>query len=345
MGQERRRLRVVVLSRQGSRSLLRDDAATLEARADVSFHALDDAPSPDEAVRLLRHAEVLASTNACLPVLDAALLDRLPQLQVVVLYATGYDHVDTRLLASRGVILSVLPDYATGAVAEHAIALLLALATKLPLAHDRSRGVVSGQTSLRGIELSGRTLGVVGVGRIGTRVARLGCALGMKVIGADVDDRATTRAMAQGIPMTTMDQVLAESQVLAICASQRFGAAPILGASELHRIRPDALLVNVSRAGLVDTAAAAAAIRAGRLGGYGVDDTVVCPHTDGDLLAEGRIVQTGHSAWWRDEVLDRGRRMWADHILAAVERRPLDVVAPDDAPARHHGSAVVQRLA
>jgi phosphoglycerate dehydrogenase-like enzyme len=89
---------------------------------------------------------------------------------------------------------------------------------------------------------------------------------------------------------------------------------------------PAALLVNVARAALVDTAAATAAIRSGRLRGYAVDDTVLDPVVDGDLSAEGRVLQTGHSGWWRDEVLARGARMWGERLLAAVHNRPLDAV-------------------
>lgn len=86
------------------------------------------------------------------------------------------------------------------------------------------------------------------------------------------------------------------------------------------------LLVNVARAALVDTAAAAAAVRSGALRGYAVDDDVLDRDADGDLLAEGRVLQTGHSAWWRDETLERGRRMWGEHLLAAVTGAPLDTV-------------------
>ena len=76
--------------------------------------------------------------------------------------------------------------------------------------------------------------------------------------------------------------------------------------------------MNVARSALVDTAAAVAAIRARHLRGYAVDDTVLDPAVDGDLLTEGRVLQTGHSAWWRDEVVDRGARMWGEQIVAAV---------------------------
>jgi phosphoglycerate dehydrogenase-like enzyme len=317
---------VVVLSRQGTRTLAWDDVVRLERVADVRYHELRCPPSGVEAIALLEGAEILATTNACMPTLDTALLDALPMLRAVVLYATGYDHVDVELLASRGIVLSVLPDYATNAVAEHAMAMLLSMATRLHLAHGRSRGTAPSDASLRGIELAGRTMGVLGVGRIGMRVAQLGAAFGMRVLGYDDDTAAIGAARHEGITMTGRDRVLAKADALMVCASHSYDAPAVIGLDELDRMRSDAFVVNVARAALVDTAAATAAIRAGAIRGYAVDDVVLDPDVDGDLLAEGRVLQTAHSAWWRDEVLDRGRRMWAQHLLAVIEGRPLDAV-------------------
>lgn len=322
--------RVLVLSRQGEHSLPPADVATLRRLADVRFLLRERAPTPSEAAELLVDVDLLAATNACLPGLDAELLDRAPDLQGVVLYATGYDHVDVDLLARHGAWLSVLPDYATEAVAEHALGMVFGLACRLHLAHDRSRGVVDAASSLRGVELAGRTAGVVGVGRIGTRVAQLARAIGMDVVGTDIDAGAVARAEGAGLEMTRLEPLLTRSDVVVVCASYRFGAPPTLGGAELQRMRGGAFLVNVSRSALVDTAAAAAAVRAGHLRGYAVDDVVLDPVADGDLLAQGRVLQTGHSGWWRDEVLGRGERMFGEHLIAAVRGRPLDVVPASD---------------
>ncbi|QBI52614.1 2-hydroxyacid dehydrogenase [Streptomonospora litoralis] len=317
---------LVMLSRGGRDTIDSGHWTELERRADITVRRLECAPGPAEAAELLAEADLLAATNLCLPTIDADLLDALPRLHGIVLYATGYDHIDIPLLRSRGVGLSVLPEYATTAVAEHCLAMLFALATRLHLAQDRSRDAVPRRISLRGIELGGKRLGVVGLGRIGGEVARLARGLGMSILGADTDPHARARAAAAGVEVADLPAVLAGSDAVAVCASHTFGAAPLLGEPELARMRSGAMLVNVSRSALVDTAAAAAAVRSGRLRGYAVDDTVLDPAQDGDLLAEGRILQTGHSAWWRDETLDRGARMWADRMLAAVLGEPLDSV-------------------
>lgn len=278
---------------------------------------------------MLRDADYLGATNVCLPRLDAALLDALPRLRGVVLYATGYDHLDVPMLRRRGVGLSVLPDYATIAVAEHAVALLLALATRLHLANDRSRGLARPGTSLRGIELAGSTLGVVGVGRIGTRVAALARGLGMRVVGHDIDPAAVARAGAGGVEMTGLADLLTRCDAVALTASHRLGRPPVLGPTAVASMRPGALLVNVGRPALVDTPSVLDALRSERLRGYAVDDVLVTPEddqADAALLSEGRLLQTGHSAWWRDDVLERGARMWGERLLGAVTDRPVDAV-------------------
>ena len=242
-----------------------------------------------------------------------------------MLLATGHDHLDIPELRGRGIGVSVLPEYATIAVAEHALAMLLSLATRLHLANDRSRGD-TGDVSLRGLELGGRTVGVVGVGRIGGRFTQLARGIGMRVIGHDTDPAAVRRAVAGGVEMTDLDELLGRADAVVLAASHVLGRPAILGPRELDRLRSGALLVNVGRPALVDTAAVANALRTRRLRGYAVDDVVADPARDADLVREGRLLQTGHSAWWRDEVLGRGAQMWGEHLLAAAEGRPLDAV-------------------
>lgn len=318
---------VVVLSRAGARSLPAEHIDQVKQCADVEFVVRQDAPTADEAVRLLHSATVLATTNVTLPSLDDALLRRLPRLRSVVLYATGYEHVDLAALERHGVSLSVLPSYATSAVAEHALGLLLTLATRTHLANDKARGLVPRETSLRGVELGGRTLGIIGVGRIGVHLAGIATGLGMRVIGSDPDLRAREAAEQIGIEMTTTDDAIEHSSAIAVCARTEPDHPRILDAERVQRLRPGSLLVNVGRPALVDTEAVVAAVRAHRLRGYAVDDVVLDREAHADLMAEGRVLQTSHSAWWRDEVLERGAAHFGHALLAAVNGRPVDVVS------------------
>ena len=178
------------------------------------------------------------------------------------------------MLAERGIGLSVVSDYATTAVAEHTMALIFALATRLHVGNDRCRGLLAGDVSLRGVELAGRVLGVVGLGRIGLRVATMAGAFGMQVAACDIDARAVARARLAGITTRPLDQLLTAATIVSVCASHRLGRTPIIGGRELARMSPETLLVNASRAALVDTPAVVAALRRRQLRGYGVDDQV-----------------------------------------------------------------------
>lgn len=322
--------RVVVISRAGRASLPTAASDAIAVRHEIVFAQRHNAPDSREAVRLLRGAHVLASTNVTLPRLSTGVLDHLPDLRHVVLYATGYEHIDLPGLAGRGIGVTTLPEYATNAVAEHALALLFASATRVHLANDKARGLAPAEVSLRGVELTSRTLAVIGVGRIGTRLAQLAGALGMRVVGVDIDPGAVTRAQARGIPMLSLAAALAEADVVAVTASTIPGTFPILGPAELARLHPDVFVVNVGRPVLVDQDAVAAALLRRDLRGYAVDEICFDPQEPMDrlLLDEGRVVQSAHSAWWRDEVLARGAQMFARAIAAAADGSPIQVVSP-----------------
>lgn len=320
--------RVVVISRAGAASLPAAAVKAIRVRHEVVFVRRQGAPSEDEAARLLTGADVLAATNVTLPRLTAPLLDRLPALRHVVLYATGFEHLDVGLLDRRGITVTTLPEYATNAVAEHALALIFACGTRLHLANDRARGLAAPQVSLRGVEVTSRTLAIVGVGGIGTRLAELARGLGMPLLGVDIDPVAGARARARGIRMVSLTEALAEADIVAVTASTTPGAAPVLGAGDFEWLSRDAFVVNVGRPALVDHAAVCAALARGDLRGYAVDEICFDPTDPAEsrLVREGRVLQSAHSAWWRDEVLARGAQMFARAVSAAADGAPIDVV-------------------
>lgn len=323
---------VVVVSVQGEKSLFPRDLESLGAVARLRTVARDDLPplTAAEAAEVLADADVVGLTPKVLPELDDALLSRLPRLRAVGLHATGTDMIDTSVLERHGVALAALPEYATVSVAEHALAMLMSLAARVHLGNDRSRGLVAPETSLRGFELRGRTLGIVGLGRIGTYLAGLARGLGMQVVATDPAPAGQARPP---VPLVSLSELLAGSDAVAVCCSRSWGDPPVLGRAELAAMRPGAAVVVVSHHHAVDSAAAAALVRSGRLRGYAIDDAVLDLDANADVLAQGRVVQTGHRAWWSDEVLDRGARMWAGSLRGLVTGDPADpvhfVVRPD----------------
>jgi phosphoglycerate dehydrogenase-like enzyme len=231
------------------------------------------------------------------------------------------DFVDVEALEERGIALANLPDYSTASVAEHTFGLLLALSRRLHLSRDRVLGRVSAATSVRGFELAGKTIGIVGLGRIGGRVARLAEAFGMRVLAAD------PRLNGAGLRSHRLQDLFATSDVISLHVPRRYGQGPLVGAAELGGMKPGALLLNVSRAALVDETAVVAALADGRLAGYALDDRLTSRQEAEGLIAEGRIIESGHTAWYSDEALARGLEDWVENIVALVEGRPRNLVA------------------
>lgn len=317
---------VVVVSVRGRGTMPESAARRLENVANVTYAARSGPLTREDAADLLAGADVVAVTPKVTPPVDGRLLAALPRLRALALYATGYDFLDLEVLRRHGVVLTHLPSYSTVSVAEHALGLLLCLSRRIHLGHDRSRGLVPPTTSLRGFELAGRTVGIVGLGRIGRRFGRLARDVGMRVIATD--PRASD---GSGVELTSLPELLRGADAICITCPATHRGEPILGARELAEMRAGAVLVNVSRASLVDTRAVTHAVRSRWLRGYAVDDVVCDLEADADLLTEGRIVQSGHSAWWSDEVLERGGAMWGENIRRLALGFPADVVEPADA--------------
>ncbi len=327
-----RKPQITIVSVQGRPGVDPVALANLESVADVTFVARGDLPAltRDEAVELLGSADIVGLTPKVTPPLDRELLSQLPRLRAVGLHATGTDLYDLAALRENNVQLAMLPEYSTESVAEHAMAMLLSLSRRVHLAHDRSRGLVPMSTSLRGFELAGKTMGIIGYGRVGQRVAQLASAFGMSIVACD-----PRPDKEEGVTYLPMEDLLSASHVVVVACSRHHSDPPLLRAEELALMPLGASLAVVSRAAVVDTNAAADAIRSGRLRGYAVDDAVVDIERDGDLLTEGRIVQTGHAAWWSDEVLTRGATQWIESLYALAVGAPINL-DPDAAPPQPH---------
>jgi phosphoglycerate dehydrogenase-like enzyme len=311
-----RRERIVIVTARGGESFSPDQVVRLARAGDVAFHRRTERIPPEQLIDLVGSAAVLAITPRSVPVLDADLIAELPSsLRGVAVFATGVDFVDLDALVERRVALSNLPDYSAISVAEHTIALLLTLARRVHLSRDRVLGRVPPMTSLRGWEVHGKTIAVVGNGRIGARVCALARALGMHVLA--VDRRDATPTLAEALRL---------AEVVSLHVPTTFGGGPLIGVDEVELMHPGALLLNTSRARLVDEEAVVEALLCGRLGAYAVDDRLKNRERAARLIAEGRIVETGHTAWYSQEAIDRGTYEWVENIVALAEGRARNLV-------------------
>ena len=230
-----------------------------------------EAPTREELERRAPEADVLVVSGLW----RNALLESAPKLRFVQSFSAGADQYDKALFARRGVRLATAQGANERAVAEHAIALILALTRQLHLARDnqrerRWRGMI-GDRALREQELGGKTLVVVGLGRIGTRLATLARAFGMRVIGVRRTARPAPDAADEVVGQTDLARALAEADVVALTCPLTSETEGLLGASALAAMKRGALLVNVARGRVVDEAALLAALADGRVAAAALD--------------------------------------------------------------------------
>jgi glycerate dehydrogenase len=254
-----------------------------------------DTTEPKLAARLA-DAEVVITNKVRL---TRERLAQAPLLRLVALTATGTNNIDLGAAEERQIAVCNISDYCTAAVVQQVFALILALTQRLlPLdSAVRARGWHAGEELLPQLpirELAGLTLGIVGYGTLGRAVARIAEAFGMQVLLAN---RPGARPVADRL---ALDELLPCVDVLTLHCPINAATAGLIGARELARMRADALLINTARGGLVDARALAAALRAGRLGGAGIDVLdEEPPPPDHPLLEPGipNLIVTPHTAW------------------------------------------------
>lgn len=224
---------------------------------------------------------------------DAAACDRYPNLKVVARSGVGYDNVDPAGCASRGVAACNTPDAPTVSTAEHALALMLAAAKKLkPSAERLAEGRGGYLAAHRSLELDGRTLGLLGAGRIGARLGGYARALGMRVIACD----PYLEAFEHG-ELVDLETLWSDSDVISLHAPAVASTHRIVDAAALARMRPGVVIVNCARGSLVDLDALLAGLESGRVAAAGLDVTDPEPLPPGHpLLDRDDVIATPHVA-------------------------------------------------
>ena len=296
----------------------------LRAVAEVVIHSTR-AASEDELLDRLRGAHVVYNIRAYTRFTED-LLAKLPELQMISVMGTGVDNVDLAAAARRGIVVSNAPGANARSVAEHTFALLLAVARHVARG---DREVRQGEWRHHETpELEGKTLGVLGLGAIGSRVARMGDGFGMRVL-AWTRTPDPERAAACGATLVDRETLLRESDVVAVCLASKPETRHLIDASALALMKPTALLVNAARGALVDETALVAALREGRLHGAGLDVFEQEPlPPDSPLRELENVVLTPHAGWVSREARDRLVEVPVENILAFLQGQPQNVVNP-----------------
>ena len=286
-----------------------------------------DRTAPDQVVERSADADALLTNKV---VLSAEALAKLPKLKYIGVLATGYNVVDTVAARRQGIVVTNIPAYSTDSVAQLTFAHILNITNSVAHYADQNRqgrwstspDFVYWDTPL--IELSGKTLGIVGLGNIGMKVATIARTFGMDVF-AYTSKNSTDLPI--GIQKTTLDGLLAVSDVLSLHCPLNEQTHHLINAQTLKKMKRGAILINTGRGPLVDEQAVADALNDGQLLAYGADVMTQEPPTaDNPLLKCQNAYLTPHTAWATYEARQRLMLIATSNLQAFIEGKPVNVV-------------------
>lgn len=298
---------------------LHPEAEALLAAQGTLLRAQDPNQPPTDLARV---RAILTRGRGRIP---DALLARCPTLRVIARAGAGLDNLDTAAAARRGIPVIFAPGANTNTVAEHTLALMLDLARGITRS---ARAVAAGRweerANYRGDELSGLTLGIVGFGSIGRRVAALASAFGLRVLVAEHTSR---QGSADAFPRLPLHELLAAADIVSLHLPLTPATRQLLGEREFARMKPGALLINTARGALIDMPALRAALASGTPGGFAADVLdPEPPRPDDPLLAAENVLLTPHVASLTAATYRRLCRTTAENVV-----RVLRGEAPDAA--------------
>lgn len=288
--------------------------------------------------------------------LNRSVLEQMPNLRMIATRSTGIDHIDLDYCRENGVMVCNVPTYGTATVAEHTFALLLAVCRKLPEAIDRTRRGDFSPAGLQGLDLYGKTIGVVGTGSIGAHVVRIAQGFDMRVLAYDVKPREELTQQYR-CEYVDMDTLLVESDFVTLHVPSIPQTYKLIGAEQFRKMKRGAILINTSRGSVVDTTALTEALANGTVAAAGLDvlpqEPVIREEAellrsvyqrrheqdlatllaDNVLLRLRNVVITPHNAFNTVEAVTRILETTFENIDRYLKGEPVNVaVSPEHAP-------------
>ena len=256
---------------------------------------------------------------------DASLIRKLTQCRLLIRHGIGYDNVDVEACTRQGIIFAYQPDYCKEDVAEHAIALIFACARKVVASRKTlDKSSATGQWDFAGLfpiyRMDGKTLGILGIGRIGSRVYRKLRHFGMKIIAHDPYLSAPRRAELAEVEFVDKRTLFATADFVTVHTPLNLGTRHIVDAESLGWMKPTAYLVNTARGPMVDASALAEACRTNRIAGAAIDVfDIEPPPQDHPLFGLENVILTPHIAWASEEAGWEIRKSIMNDILAHAQ--------------------------
>lgn len=283
--------------------------------------------APNQVISRIQDADIILINKICV---DQALLDACPKLKLVCVLATGYNVVDCPACAKRGIPVCNVPAYGTAAVAQFTFSLLLELCNRVGL-HDQL--VHDGQWSKHPgfcfwetpqMELAGKTIGIIGFGRIGRAVGQIARAFGMHVLAYNRSQCPEGLAIAQYVDLDTL---LKESDIVSLHCPQTPDTINLINAENLNKMKPGAILLNTARGAIVNEQDVTQALLNGKLRGFAADVVSAEPIADTNpLLHAPNCILTPHMAWAPIEARQRILDSVTQSIQGFLSGKPVNTV-------------------
>lgn len=244
------------------------------------------------------------------------LMESLPKLKGVALSTTSIGWINLDYCRKRNITVTNVPYYSTETIAEQVLALLLCLAHKTILLDRKTQ---AGAYKLEmGFELKGKTLGIIGLGHIGSRVAELGLGIGMKVIAYN-----RTAKKKKSVVMKTLEKVLAEADAISINIAHTKETVNFIGKEEISKMKRGVIIVNLAAREIVDEKAVAKVLKNGQVASYAYEGE----DFGGSPLAEiETVIGLKGFSWYTKEALDRAMEIWTNSIVSIVEGKPINII-------------------
>lgn len=280
----------------------------------------------------------------------AKVLKKMPNLKMIVTRSTGFDHIDLEGCREKKILVTNIPSYGENTVAEHAFALILALSRKIVPSVERTRHGDYSVDGLRGIDLQGKTLGILGTGKIGSHLAKMACGFGLNILGYD-KFKNLELVKKCNLKYATLEKILAQSDIISLNLRHTKETHHIINKETIAKIKPGAILINTARGGLIDTTCLVEALDKGILSGVGLDvledevaikeDTqILSKHfpkshlmvniANNILLRRPNVIITPHNAFNSNEAFCRIMDTTAKNIKNFIADDPINAVTVRD---------------
>lgn len=314
-------MKIVFLEPLGiSEELLKEKISSVidEAEHEIIYYK-DRQEDTDTLIERSKDADIVVLSNFKY---GREVMESCPSLKMVCVAFTGVDHVDIDYCREKGITVCNCAGYSTSAVADIVFAMVISLARNIIPCQDKARNGGT-KDGLVGIELDGKTFGIIGTGAIGTRVAKIANAFGCKVIAY-----SRTKKDLPDVEFVTMEELLKNSDIVSLHVPQTPETTGLIGKAQLELMKPEAILINTARGPVVDSAALAAALKNGTIAAAGVDVFNCEPPLPAEepLLAAPNTLLTPHIAFASHQAFEKRADIVAENIKCWLEGKPQNVI-------------------